>query len=232
MLQLVSPVRAESQPVKGLRMQLLRIIVLWAMMAVAVAAIEIEVIARRPGLWVTAIVTVTAILLASLILWRSHWLLAHRHRKVETPTTPDWRHDRLRIAVRGILIAGFVSIELRPVHHWLHRPYYERQARNHGTTAGFCEYESEWMSRRADACSARARFGTPWNEPGEKAEALKSCPYPSDVPRHGSWSEQAAVWARAARKSKKAAERHSRMSDYYRAWNLEEVWNLSASARE
>jgi hypothetical protein len=46
-----------------------------------------------------------------------------------------------------------------------------------------------------------AKAGAPWDDPGEEAEILKCCPYSSDAPRYGSWSEQAAVWERAASRS-------------------------------
>ncbi len=71
------------------------------------------------------------------------------------------------------------------------------------------------MRHRADACAGRARRGAPWDDPSEQAAVLKCCPYPSDAPRYGSWVEQAAIWDRAAERARRAAEWHSRMSDYY-----------------
>jgi hypothetical protein len=67
---------------------------------------------------------------------------------------------------------------------------------------------------------AGARGGAPWDETGDEVENLKCCPYPSKCPQHGSWSEQAAVWERAAWKSQSAAEWHSRMRDYYSGWTI------------
>jgi len=114
-----------------------------------------------------------------------------------------------------MVAVAFVAIVLWPVHHWRQKPYYEEMSRGHELMAYFCENEAALMKQRAEACSARARSGAPWDETGEEAENLKCCPYPNDCPQNGSWFEQAGVWERAARKAKSAAEWHSRMSDYY-----------------
>jgi multisubunit Na+/H+ antiporter MnhB subunit len=200
-------------------MRLLRIIVVRTIIVVALVAIELEVIARRPGLWVTAAFTVSTVLLACCMLLSR--LPAERHGQVDAPNTPAMRPHRVRITVRGMLIAvALLAIGLSPAHYWLYTPYYKEQANFHGMMARFCEDEAESMSRKAEACSARAHRGSQWDVPGKAAEDLKCCPYPSDVPRFGSWSEQAAVWERAAQRSMRAAERHSRISDYYSFWNL------------
>jgi hypothetical protein len=137
------------------------------------------------------------------------------------------RLPKVRFTVRMKMIAvAFLAIGLWPVHHWLHQPYYEERANFHGMMAQFCECEAALYRHRATACSARASSGAPWDDPSEEAEDLKCCPYPSDGPRYGSWSEQAAVWERAARRSARVARRHSLMCDYCSGWSPIAPWDL------
>jgi hypothetical protein len=119
-----------------------------------------------------------------------------------------------------MIAVALAAIVLWPVHHWRQRPYYEEMTKVHGLMASLCANEAALMKHRAESCSARARSGAPWDETGEEVDNLKCCPYPSDSPQHGSWSEQAAVWERAGRKSQNAAEWHSRMCDYYNGWTI------------
>jgi hypothetical protein len=118
-----------------------------------------------------------------------------------------------------MIAVALVAIVLWPVHHWLERPYYEEKAKFHGLMAELCASEGTLMTRRAESCSVRGNSGAAWEDPSEEADDLKCCPYPSDCPQHGSWSEQAAVWERAARRSLRAAEWHSRMRDYCSGWS-------------
>jgi hypothetical protein len=86
--------------------------------------------------------------------------------------------------------------------------------------AHLCTSEATLFKHRAESCWARATRRAAWGETGEDAETLRCCPYPSDSPQNGSWTEQAAVWDRAARKSLRAAEWHSQMREYYGGWTL------------
>lgn len=74
--------------------------------------------------------------------------------------------------------------------------------------AFFCDEEAKLFQSRAEACRARAKNGTAWDDSGEDSEALKLCPYPSDQRRHDSWLEQAAIWERASTRAYRAAQRH------------------------
>jgi len=118
-----------------------------------------------------------------------------------------------------MIAVAVLAIVLWPARYWLRRPYYEERTKIHGLVAGLCENDAKLMMGRAHACRARADIGVPWEDAGEEDEVLKCCPYPSDGPRYGSWSEQAAVWERGARKSMRAADWHSRMCDYYEGWS-------------
>jgi hypothetical protein len=121
-----------------------------------------------------------------------------------------------RITTRRMMIAVAISaLILWPVHCLRRIPYHERQSSHHETLAGFCEGEEKLMRHRADVCADRARRGAPWDDSSEAADDLKCCPYINDLPRYGSWAEQAAVWDRAAERAKTAAEWHSSMSAYY-----------------
>lgn len=85
----------------------------------------------------------------------------------------------------------------------------------HETLADLCRYEETIMRRRAESCAARWRRGAARDEPGEEAETLRYGPYAGDMPKSGSWAEQAAIWDRAADRARAAAAWHDRMSDYY-----------------
>jgi hypothetical protein len=125
-----------------------------------------------------------------------------------------------RITTRRMMFAVAISaLVLWPVHCVRRLPDDARQVNLHGAIAAFCKNEEELMKHRANACADRARSGAPWDDPGEVAEDLKCCPYINDVPRYGSWAEQAAIWERAATRAKEAAEWHSRMADYYGGWS-------------
>jgi hypothetical protein len=125
-----------------------------------------------------------------------------------------------RITTRRTMIAVAISaLIFWPVHCIRQLPYYERQFKLHDALAAFCRGEGELMTWRADACAARARSSAPWDDPSEAADDLKCCPYLNDVPRYGSWAEQAAIWERAAARAREAAEWHSRMADYYGGWS-------------
>ena len=133
---------------------------------------------------------------------------------------PVLRLPRVRFSVRQMMIAvALLAFALWPIHHWLRRPYYEQRTKIHGLMADLCENDAKLMTGRAEACMARANRGAAWDDPCAEADILKCCPYPGDGPREGSWSEQSAVWARAARKSMRAAHWHSRMRDYYDGWS-------------
>ncbi len=94
-------------------------------------------------------------------------------------------------------------------------PHYQRLASLHATLAELCQHEETLMRRRAEACAARWRCGAAWDETGEEAEMLRCGPYANDVPRYGSWDQQAAIWDRAADRARMAAGWHERMSRYY-----------------
>jgi hypothetical protein len=126
------------------------------------------------------------------------------------------RRPRPRFTVRRLMVAVAISALILRLFQAAHQsPYYEPRSDLHDTLAGFCKGEEELMRHRADVCADRARRGAPWDDPSEAADDLKCCPYINDVPQHGSWAEQAAIWERAAERAKTAAEWHSRMSDYH-----------------
>ncbi len=204
------------------------------MIVLAAVKVELAVIAHRPGFWVTAVITVTAVLAACILLSRTDLLLPQRPPRADDRNIPAVRSRRMRITAWGMMVAvTFLIFVLRPVHDWYYGPYYEGQAAYHGMMAVFCEYEAGMMTRKAEACRARSRRDTPWDEPGERSEDLRCWPYPGDVPKYGSWSEQAEVWDRAARRSLWAADRHSRISDDYDVWKLSSLqYMLRSSVRE
>jgi hypothetical protein len=185
------------------------------MITVAVAMTVVALLVQQPVSWEIA----TLALFAALVVfgvglggpWRSAGRPAASHaQRVSLP-----RLLRVRISVRGIMVmVACVAILLFPVHCCLQLPYYEEQAQFHGFMAQLCRYEAEMMTGRANACSARARNGVAWDDPSEEAEVLKCCPYLTDTPRYASWSEQAAVWARAASKAASAADRHAGLAEY------------------
>jgi hypothetical protein len=190
------------------------------MIVIAVAVTELVVIAHRPASWEIAVFALSTALLACVFLSGRPRRSPARNGAFDAPRAPAPRFPRVRISVRATMVAvACVAVVLWPVHHWRQMPVYEEKATFHGFMAQLCKYEAELMISRADACAARAISGTPWGDASEEAEVLKCCPYSSDGPRYASWSEQAAVWERAASRSKSGAERHSRMSDYYSGWS-------------
>ena len=200
-------------------MRLLAIKVSKAMVVFAIAFTEVAVIVLQPESWEIAALALTAMLLAC-------WSLSEPGRTTKRMTSPRWagrwklRFHRVRFTVRGTMAAvACVAVLLWPAHHWLQKPYYDEMASFHGMMAGLCESEAVLMKHRAKACSVRAQTGASWDDPSEEAETLKCCPYPEDVPRYGSWSEQAAIWERAARGGKRAAKRHARLCDYWHGWS-------------
>ncbi len=123
---------------------------------------------------------------------------------------PMRRRLRLNLTVTHILIAVVASaLALWPIHYIIRLPDYTVIGTYNEMMADFCESEAVLMMGRREACLTRAANGDPWEDTSESAETLKICPYPSDAPRYGSWREQAAVWERAARKARKAAERYA-----------------------
>jgi hypothetical protein len=117
-----------------------------------------------------------------------------------------------------MLLTAVLAVELLPAHFWFRGPYYRERAHFHAIMAGFCECEAALFLSNADECSRRAELGLGWNDPSEESENLRCCPYPNDVPRYGSWLEQAEVWARASARAARAATWHERMSDMYSSW--------------
>ena len=195
------------------------------MIVIAVAVTELAVIVYRPASWELAAFALTTVLFAFQHLSGQPRRTAERNEDASPTRAPAARFPRVRISVRGTMIAvACMAIVLSPVHHWLQMPFYEERANYHGLMANLCEYETALMRKRADACSVLAKSGAPWDDPGEEAEVLKCCPYSSDAPRYGSWSEQAAVWERAASRSTRCAQRHSRMCDYCRGWSPIAPW--------
>jgi hypothetical protein len=184
------------------------------MLTVAVAMTFLALLVYEPVSWEIAVLALIAVLAVC-------WMRSGGQRRNTEPRATSQagsvtllRLLRVRISVRAMMImVACVAILLWPVHCCLQMPHYDERALFHGLMADLCRDEAELMTRRADACSARSRNGTAWDDPSEEAEVLKCCPYLTDMPRYGSWSEQAAVWARAARKAARAAKRHSGMAD-------------------
>jgi hypothetical protein len=197
-------------------MRLMRKSVLRTTIVTSVAAIEFAVVTHRPEFWMILAFTLAAVALACE-LWSEHrWHFARSHEQTNNPNTTAISLPPLRFSLRRMMIAvGLVAVVLWPVHLWLYRPYYQNKAGFHGLLADLAAAEAEIMTQRADQCLARSKSGTPWDDSSEEAEVLRICPYPSDGPRFGSWSEQRDVWQRAAARSRRAAQRHSRISDYY-----------------
>jgi hypothetical protein len=200
-------------------MNLLRATLLRKLIVATIASTEVVVLVARPASWEIAAFTLAALLIVCRIGPRRQTNACSG--KCDVAKASGLRLLRVRVSVRGMMIAvALVAIVLWPVHHWSQKPYYEEMARGHGLMAYFCANEAALMKQRAEACSARARTGAPWDETGEEAENLKCCPYPNDCPQNGSWSEQAGVWERAAEKARNASEWHSRMSNYCGGWSI------------
>jgi hypothetical protein len=164
----------------------------------------------KPMLTVAVAMTFLALLVYELVSWEIAvlaliavlavcWMRSGGQRRSTEPRATSQagsvallRLLRVRISVRAMMImVACVAILLWPVHCCLQMPYYDERALFHGLMADLCRYEAELMTRRADACSARARNGIAWDDPSEEAEVLKCSPYLTDRPRYGSWSEQA-----------------------------------------
>ncbi len=100
-----------------------------------------------------------------------------------------------------MIAVACIALLLALVRYSVRVPDSEEIPNIHSLMAELCKYEATLMSRRADDCLARAKHNAPWDDPSEEAETLKCCPYPSDTPPYGSWSDQAAVWkARLAKR--------------------------------
>ncbi len=115
----------------------------------------------------------------------------------------------MRLSVRGMTyIVGGLALVFWPARYVCQGPPDPYLPDYHGMMAFFCEEEAKLFQSRAEACLARAKNGTPWDESGEDPEVLKLCPYPSDQRRHDSWLEQAAIWERASTRARRAAQKH------------------------
>jgi hypothetical protein len=184
------------------------------MLTVTVAMTFLALLVYQPVSWEIAALALIAVLVVCSMRSGGPQRSAEPRATSQAGSIAILRLLRVRISVRAMMImVACVAILLWPVRCCLQMPYYEERALFHGFMADLCRYEAELMTRRADACSARARNGIAWDDPSEEAEVLKCCPYLTDRPRYGSWSEQAAVWARAARKAARAADRHAGLAD-------------------
>jgi hypothetical protein len=119
------------------------------------------------------------------------------------------RRPQMRLSVRGMMyiVEGFALV-FWPARYVCQVPPDTNLPDYHGLMAFFCEEEAKLFQSRADACLARAKNGTPWDDSGEVPEVLKLCPYPSDQRSHDSWLEQGAVWERASARARRCARRH------------------------
>jgi hypothetical protein len=209
--------KSESIVKKALAMHRLRASVLRRWIVVALASTVFAVLLVWPVSWANAAVTVAALVIA--IQTGPRWLTIARYGNCDDANASALRLPRVQVTVRGMMSAvALMAIVLWPVHLWYQRPYYDEMSRDHDLMAYLCSNEATLMKQRAESCKARAGSAAPWDEAGEEAENLRCCPYLSDCPQHGSWSEQAAVWERAAGKAQNAADWHSRMRDYYGGW--------------
>ena len=124
-------------------------------------------------------------------------------------TSAPKRRPRMRLSVRGMTyIVGGLALVFWPARYVCQGPPDPYLPDYHGMMAFFCEEEAKLFQSRAEACLARAKNGTPWDESGEDPEVLKLCPYPSDQRRHDSWLEQAAIWECASTRARRAAQKH------------------------
>jgi hypothetical protein len=181
----------------------------------AIVAVEFAIVTHRPEFWLILCFALGAFALARELWCEDQWFA-----RVDFPEFAPLRSQRFQSLRHMLIAAGFAAIVMWPVHLCLFAPYYVEKARFHALMSSLCAAEATIMEGRAYKCSARAAEGVAWDEPGEDAEDLKICPYPSDVPRYGSWYEQQAVWLRAAKKSRKAARRHALIFDYCAPSNL------------
>jgi predicted membrane channel-forming protein YqfA (hemolysin III family) len=119
------------------------------------------------------------------------------------------RRRRMTLSVRGMMyIVGGLALVFWPARYVCQGPPDPHVPDYHGMMAFFCEEEAKLFQSRAEACLARAKNGTPWEDSGEDSEVLQLCPYPSDQRRHDSWLEQARIWERASSRARKSAQRH------------------------
>jgi hypothetical protein len=124
----------------------------------------------------------------------------------------DWRLHQ-----RRYLVEAFVFTAVVVVTAYIHRrssPPPQAKFLFHRIMADLCEDESRLMKSRTETCREWAARGVEWEVEGGVAEILRLCPYPDDPPAAHSWSEQAAVWERAAERSPRAAERHRLRADW------------------
>jgi predicted membrane channel-forming protein YqfA (hemolysin III family) len=134
--------------------------------------------------------------------------LKRRSSKFVETRAPE-RRPRMRLSVRGMMyIVGGFALVFWPARYVCHVPPDTNLPNYHGMMAFFCEEEAKLFQSRADACLARAKNGTPWDDSSEDSEGFRLCPYPSDQRRHDSWLEQAAIWERASVRARRAARRH------------------------
>jgi hypothetical protein len=206
-------------------MRLLKTNALRTAIVAAVAGIEFAVVTHRPEFWIILAFALAALALACDLWSKQQPMTVRPPGKPDSPTVTAMGLPRVRFSLRRMMIAVvLVAVVLWPVHLWLYWPYYEAKAKFHGLMAQLCEAEAKLMTERAEQCLARSTSGAPWDDASDEAEVLKICPYPSDGPRYGSWLEQSAVWQRAARKSARVAQRHSRIGDYYSGWDVFPPW--------
>ena len=119
------------------------------------------------------------------------------------------RRRRMRFSVRRVMyLVAALALVFWAARYMCQAPLDTNEADYHGMMAFFCDEEAKLFHDRAHACRARAKEGEPWDEPGEEAEVLKLCPYPSDQRHQDSWHEQTAIWERASARARAGAERH------------------------
>ena len=139
-----------------------------------------------------------AVLIVAILLLGSLGILAlgltlRSSEFVET-SAPKCR-PRMSLSIRHMMyIVGGFALVFWPARCVCQGPPDPDVPDYHGMMAFFCEEEAKLFQSRAEACLARAKKGTPWDDSGEVPEVLKLCPYPSDQRRHDSWLEQAAIW--------------------------------------
>ena len=131
--------------------------------------------------------------------------------ELRTVLAEDWRRYRRRYLIEAFVFTAVV-VGAAHVRRIANRPT-DPIFLLHIMLADFCEDESRLMKSRAETCREWAARGVAWEIQGAEAAALRICPYPWDTPASPSWSDQAAVWDRAAERSAKTAERYARRDD-------------------
>jgi hypothetical protein len=185
----------ESQP-----KLLLRLVIVLCVCVLAVAACA-SIPSSEPAALIMVILFVGWPLIIALGLKPRSWNFVK-------PSAPK-RRPRVRLSVRGMMyMVGGCALVLWPARYACQSPPDPYVPDYHGMMAFFCEEEAKLFQSRADACLARAKNGTPWDDSGEDSEVLKLCPYPSDQRSHDSWLEQAGIWERASARARWAARRH------------------------